>query len=87
MRLIGYWPVLSSHGGMFFIVGMRISRLDGKRPLLNGDWHACPRKHHGVTRIRATGFATDLGRKYACRLDSCGCGAYIKSSSSVVATD
>lgn len=87
MRFIGYIPSMSSHGGMFFRVGYRVSTLESGSPLLNGDWHVCPRKHHGVRRLRGTGFATDSGRRYACRLDSCGCLAYIRSSSNVVATD
>lgn len=87
MRFQGYAPAMSSHGGMFFISGYRVSTLEVGSPLLHGDWHACPRRHHGITMLRATGFAVDSGRRYACLLDSCGCGAYIRSSSSVVATD
>ena len=86
-RQQGYWPALSSHGGLYFIAGTRVSTLDWGWPILDGDWHLCPKKHHGITRVRGTGFATDSGRKYACKLDTCDCGAYIKSSSSVVATD
>ena len=87
MRQIGLCPSMSDHGGMIIPSFGRISLVEGSLPILDGDWHICPRKHHGLSWVHGTGFATDMGIRYGCRLDSCGCGAYINFSSPIVTTD
>lgn len=87
MRSIGVCPSISSHGGIIIPASARISTVDGVPPVLDGDWHICPLKHHGVTFIQGTGFATDTGRRYGLFLDRCGCGAYIVFSSPTVTSD
>ena len=56
-------PSDSSHGVMLRATGSHNTRVSGRPAAVQGDLHACPRKHHGVTVVRATGFTTINGRK------------------------
>lgn len=85
---IGVGPSASSHGGIFFLTGPRNTTVDGSSPLLAGDMHACPRKHHGVTTLSGSGFATAMGRRFSLSgLDRSGCGAYITMYSPTTTSD
>lgn len=89
-RAIGVCPAWSDHGGLFFPSSARISTVDNggpALPLVTGDYHICPRKHHGISVLQATGFARDYGRAYGCYYDSCGCGAHVVQCSAIVRTD
>jgi uncharacterized Zn-binding protein involved in type VI secretion len=72
----------SSHGGSVISAGGKF-RIGGKWVVVDGDVHACPKRHHGITPISGTGSVKSGGRRAVVDGDSAACGASINASSSV----